>query len=87
MNEFKASLLYRASSRTARATMRNSVFKNQKWGLCPELTLGHSSLYPDPEGREVDSQSVDNSESTDPAGRKLVSRSVDPQAYKRVKPL
>ena len=28
--EFKASLVYRASSRTARATQRNPVLKNQK---------------------------------------------------------
>jgi hypothetical protein len=30
ISEFKASLVYRASSRTARATQRNPVSKNQK---------------------------------------------------------
>jgi hypothetical protein len=30
MSEFKASLVYRVSSRTARAIQRNSVLKNQK---------------------------------------------------------
>jgi hypothetical protein len=30
MSEFKASLVYRVSSRTARATQRNTVWKNQK---------------------------------------------------------
>jgi hypothetical protein len=30
ISEFKASLVYRVSSRTARATQRNSVSKNQK---------------------------------------------------------
>jgi hypothetical protein len=30
ISEFEASLVYRVSSRTARATQRNSVSKNQK---------------------------------------------------------
>jgi hypothetical protein len=30
ISEFKASLVYRVSSRTARATQRNPVLKNQK---------------------------------------------------------
>jgi hypothetical protein len=30
ISEFKASLVYRVSSRTARATQRNPVWKNQK---------------------------------------------------------
>jgi hypothetical protein len=30
ISEFKASLVYRASSRTAKATQRNPVFKKQK---------------------------------------------------------
>jgi hypothetical protein len=30
ISEFEASLVYRVSSRTARATQRNSVLKNQK---------------------------------------------------------
>jgi hypothetical protein len=30
ISEFKASLLYKVSSRTARATQRNPVSKNQK---------------------------------------------------------
>jgi hypothetical protein len=30
ISEFKASLVYRVSSRTARATQRNSVSKNEK---------------------------------------------------------
>jgi hypothetical protein len=30
ISEFKASLVYRVSSRTARATQRNLVLKNQK---------------------------------------------------------
>jgi hypothetical protein len=30
ISEFEASLVYRASSRTARATQRNPVLKNQK---------------------------------------------------------
>jgi hypothetical protein len=30
ISEFKASLIYRVSSRTARATQRNPVLKNQK---------------------------------------------------------
>jgi hypothetical protein len=29
--EFKASLIYRASSRTARAAQRKTVLKNLKW--------------------------------------------------------
>ena len=42
ISEFKASLVYRVSSRTARATQRNFIFKNNKtkmaqWLRAPAL--------------------------------------------------
>jgi hypothetical protein len=57
ISEFEASLVYRVSSRTARATQRNPVSKNQKektkqnktphtnkWGNCTDLNLNFGRI-------------------------------------------
>jgi hypothetical protein len=60
ISEFKASLVYRVNSRTARATQRNSVLKNQKkkkkelpWSQCLFIAMKTKTISKLPiKGRE-----------------------------------
>jgi hypothetical protein len=44
LSEFKASLVYRVSSRTAKATRRNSILKKQTQANKPKLLLAYAML-------------------------------------------